>query len=446
MRRVARLLSIGGGAVAVLALSKVHARFIALPHYDFTGSSRFGWAAGYIAFLAVAAYALGLPDQPRNRRDAGIVGFSAALLAGLGVSALQLLVGDALLPRFVVFGTILGMIPIQVTANAIARRGNTRAEDRDRVLLVAAASEHVRLLDDLGNHPERAASLVGTLTCDQAAGIPGRSPLVDRQRETDATVLVLDRHAQADDRVIAQAALLHESGVRVRTLQGFYEGWLGKLPLSELERNSLLFDIGEVHRTTYGRVKRLSDIAIGLLGCVVLVLAIPVVLVGDRLGNPGPLLYRQTRVGKGGVPFTILKFRSMTGGDGTSDGRSEWTTDDDPRVTPFGRFLRRTHLDELPQVVNIVRGDLAVVGPRPEQPQYVAELSDKLAFYDLRHLVRPGLTGWAQVKYGYAGDERDALEKLQYEFFYLRNQDVRFDLRVIVRTVRSIVGGAGAGR
>jgi len=96
--------------------------------------------------------------------------------------------------------------------------------------------------------------------------------------------------------------------------------------------------------------------------------------------------------------------------------------------------------------VNILRGDLAVVGPRPEQPQYVAELSEKLAFYDLRHLVRPGLTGWAQVKYGYAGDERDALEKLQYEFFYLRNQDLRFDARVIVRTVRSMVGGGGAGR
>ncbi|MEI2651494.1 MAG: sugar transferase [Microthrixaceae bacterium] len=166
------------------------------------------------------------------------------------------------------------------------------------------------------------------------------------------------------------------------------------------------------------------------------------VLVGNLVANRGPLLYRQVRVGKGGQQFTILKFRSMT----PSAAGSDWTRADDPRVTPFGRFLRRAHLDELPQVVNILRGDLAVVGPRPEQPQYVAELSEKLAFYDLRHLVRPGLTGWAQVKYGYAGDETDALEKLQYEFFYLRNQDLRFDARVIVRTVRSMVGGGGAGR
>ncbi|MEL7210407.1 MAG: sugar transferase, partial [Actinomycetota bacterium] len=124
----------------------------------------------------------------------------------------------------------------------------------------------------------------------------------------------------------------------------------------------------------------------------------------------------------------------------------EWTAEDDPRVTRFGHWMRVTHLDELPQVLNIVRGDLAVVGPRPEQPHYVAELSEKLPFYAMRHLVRPGLTGWAQVKYGYAGDERDALEKLQYEFFYLRRQSVLLDLRIIVRTVRSVLGGDGQGR
>jgi lipopolysaccharide/colanic/teichoic acid biosynthesis glycosyltransferase len=121
----------------------------------------------------------------------------------------------------------------------------------------------------------------------------------------------------------------------------------------------------------------------------------------------------------------------------------EWTSEADPRITPFGNLLRRSHLDELPQVWNILRGDLAVVGPRPEQPRYVADLTEKLPFYDLRHLVRPGLTGWAQVKYGYAGTEADALEKLQYEFFYLRRQSMGFDLQVMGRTLRSVLKGAG---
>jgi lipopolysaccharide/colanic/teichoic acid biosynthesis glycosyltransferase len=122
---------------------------------------------------------------------------------------------------------------------------------------------------------------------------------------------------------------------------------------------------------------------------------------------------------------------------------NEWTTEDDPRITPFGRILRRFHIDEIPQVLNIIKGDLSIVGPRPEQPQYVEELVAKLPFYSLRHLVRPGLTGWAQVKYGYAGSERDALEKLQYEFFYLRHQSLSMDTRVIVRTLRSVLRGQG---
>jgi lipopolysaccharide/colanic/teichoic acid biosynthesis glycosyltransferase len=126
-----------------------------------------------------------------------------------------------------------------------------------------------------------------------------------------------------------------------------------------------------------------------------------------------------------------------------ADQPSEWTTEDDPRITPFGRILRRTHLDELPQLVNVLAGELSVVGPRPEQPHYVKELSGKIPFYDLRHRVRPGLTGWAQVKYGYAGTESDALQKLQYEFFYLRHQSLTLDARIIGRTLRHIVGRGG---
>jgi lipopolysaccharide/colanic/teichoic acid biosynthesis glycosyltransferase len=192
-------------------------------------------------------------------------------------------------------------------------------------------------------------------------------------------------------------------------------------------------------------VKRVVDVVVGLILVVPLLVTLAITVVGNLAGNRGPLLYRQPRVGKGGVEFTIYKLRTMRPG-GSADATSDWTARDDPRVTPFGRVLRRTHLDELPQVLNIVRGDLSIVGPRPEQPRYVHELTDKLPFYGLRHLVRPGLTGWAQVKYGYAGNDADALEKLQYEFFYLRRQSLVLDLRIIGRTARSVVGGEGGGR
>jgi lipopolysaccharide/colanic/teichoic acid biosynthesis glycosyltransferase len=203
---------------------------------------------------------------------------------------------------------------------------------------------------------------------------------------------------------------------------------------------SLLFDIGELHGGTYVRAKRVVDVVLGMAGGLVLLLLVPLVFVGNLVGNRGPLLYRQQRVGKGDQIFSIWKFRTMREAE-TAD--TPWTTDDDPRVTPFGRFLRKLHLDELPQVVNVIRGELSIVGPRPEQPRYVAELEEKLPFYRLRHLARPGITGWAQVKYGYAGSASDALEKLQYDFYYLQHQSLGLDLRIVGRTLRSVAGSDG---
>ena len=446
MLRAARLLSLLGGAAAVLALSKVHAAYIADPAYDFTGGPRLWWALSYICLMGLATYAVGLPDQPRTMWRALWLSLVAGLGAALGVSVIQLVVGDALLPRFVVFGAVLLNVPIQVAANLMARDGKSRDGNRDRILLVSDPTERERLIDDLRMEVERTATLVGAMSRREAIPTPDdRKPVATVAAEVGATVVVLDRMAQADERVITQAAALHERGVRIRTLEGFYAEWLGKLPVSELERASLFFDISEVHNSGFARFKRLMDLAIAVPGTLLLALVTPFVILGDLIANRGPLLYRQTRVGRNRKEFTILKFRTMrTDGGGVPAG--SWTERDDPRITPFGRLLRSTHMDELPQVINILKGDLSVVGPRPEQPRYVDELNDKLPFYSMRHLVRPGLTGWAQVKYGYAGDERDALEKLQYEFFYLEHQDASFDLRIMLRTFRSLLGGPGSGR
>jgi lipopolysaccharide/colanic/teichoic acid biosynthesis glycosyltransferase len=155
------------------------------------------------------------------------------------------------------------------------------------------------------------------------------------------------------------------------------------------------------------------------------------------VANRGPLFYRQPRIGRNGTAFEMLKFRSMR--SCSPREADDWTAESDVRVTPFGRALRTSHLDELPQVLNILRGDLSVVGPRPEQPHVVTQLSDKIPFYRLRHLVRPGLTGWAQVKYQYAGSEAETIEKLQYEFYYLRRQSLGLDFRIVGRTFRSVV-------
>jgi lipopolysaccharide/colanic/teichoic acid biosynthesis glycosyltransferase len=444
VRRLARPLLYAGILAVVFGLAKVHARYVAEPPYDFTGSSRFGWTIAYAALLGVATYGTGLPDLPRSPRQAATSSVLAPGAAALGISLVQLLTGDALLPRFVVFGSALATVPWALLCVALARGGRLRAEFRDRIVLVADRAEAAALADELAAEPERPAIVVDQLTVAEATSSDSRSrPLVERVVAARANFVVIDRVALGDDGIVHQAAALHEHGIRFRTLSMFYEQWLGKLPVSELERVSLLFDIREVHGSRYVRVKRVVDVAFGLAGSLVLVLVVLPVLVGNLVANRGPLLYRQPRVGKNGRVFTILKLRTMSDAPGAA---SSWTAVGDPRVTPFGRFLRKSHLDELPQMVNILRGDLSIVGPRPEQPHYVEELRTKLPFYDIRHLVRPGLTGWAQVKYGYAGDERDALEKLQYEFWYLRHQGLALDARVIGRTIRSVTGRVGGGR
>jgi lipopolysaccharide/colanic/teichoic acid biosynthesis glycosyltransferase len=440
VRRAARILLYLGTAGVVLGLSKYHAAYVG--HYDFTNSFRFAWAISYIVLLALAAYGLGLPDLPRTTRAAVLTALGSTGAAAVGISLLQLGVGSTLLPRFVVLGTPLVLVPWYVVCWILASSARTMQEDRDRVVAVVSLEEADALRSELSQAPEKAASLVDSmLLADARSDQPRQRPLVESVVRTGATVVVLDREAQGDESIVGQAAALHEAGVRVRTLTLFYDEWLGKLPVWELERVSLMFDIGEIHRARYGRLKRLADVAFGLVGLVPLAVVLPFVFLANVVANRGPVFYRQERVGKNGTTFRILKFRTMR-----PDGQTlanEWTAEDDPRITPFGHVMRRTHLDELPQVVNVLRGDLSIVGPRPEQPRYVQELAGKIPFYDLRHRVRPGLTGWAQVKYGYAGTEGDALQKLQYEFFYLRHQSLTLDARVLGRTIRSVIGRHG---
>lgn len=435
MRRSARLLLFLGVVAAVAGFAKVHAVSHA---YDLTSSARIGWSIAYVGVMLIAAYAAGLPSLSPGRNKL-LVSAGASILGATLMSLVTLIAGGQLLPRLVIFGAAAVSVPLFVVCAAVAEGGRQRAEARDRIIVVGDSDEGDLLRTELAASPERPGVVVAAY--DTAALVSGSDslPLVRATESLDASVVVLSRRASELEYILDQVAALHRRGVRVRTLTNFYVEWLGKLPIAELERGSMLFDIGELHGRRYARSKRLFDIATGALGTAILVAALPLIVLGDLFGNRGSVFYRQTRVGRDGRVFTMWKFRTMR----TDHDGSEWTGSVDPRVTPFGRLLRRTHLDELPQAINILKGDLSLVGPRPEQPHYVDELTDKIPFYDLRHLVRPGLTGWAQVKFGYAGNERDALEKLQYDFFYLQRQTLGLDVRIVARTLRDVVGGRG---
>ncbi len=424
------------GAVALVGYFMVaHAWFWAETAYDPFGTSRFPWTIVFLASFLTSAYAVGLPDLPRTRSSA--LGMTLiAVTAGLGaVSLLQLVLGAPLLPRSVIGGSVLTLIPWSMTAWNL--QGDVAAGRFARVLVIGSIEDRAGLEAELISNAEAAAMVVGHVTVEAAEQNP--ADLVDAVEQTRADVLVLSIAAQGSSRVVTSVAELHQRGSRIRTMSLFSEEYLGKIPVADLERVSLLFDIGEVHRARYVRTKRIVDVVLGVAALPALALLVPVVFTMNLATDRGPLFYRQERVGKSGEPFLMIKFRSMR----VSDGPSVWTSADDDRVTPVGRLLRRSHLDELPQLWNILRGDLSIVGPRPEQTAYVEELRAKIPYYDVRHLVRPGLTGWAQVKYGYASDADDAREKLQYDLYYLRRQSVAVDLSIVIRTIRAVVRGDG---
>jgi len=419
----------------VIATEAVHSHYVARHAYSLSQEPRFRWILIFIALIWVTSYAAGLPDPGGHLSRRFARALAALAAADVIISVLQLFTGAQLLPRFVVFVGSAILVPVFVLVSGLSGATERRRANQDRVIAIVAGEESARLTRDSKGAMERPAQLVAVARPDDVMPRPGQPrPLAQLLNSANANLVVLDRESQQREEIVAQAAELHSKGVRIRTLSLFYDVWFGKLPISELERISLLFDINEIHRPAYARSKRFLDLVVAVIGMLALAIVVPIVAFVDLFGNRGPLFYSQPRVGKDGVLFTIHKFRTMRPGNDDSS----WTEADDPRLGKVGRMLRRLHIDELPQMWNVLRHDLSTVGPRPEQPHYVELLSKTIPFYELRHLVRPGITGWAQINYDYGSSDVDALEKLQYEFFYLRHQSLSLDLQIIGRTLRTV--------
>jgi exopolysaccharide biosynthesis polyprenyl glycosylphosphotransferase len=277
---------------------------------------------------------------------------------------------------------------------------------------------------------------------DPAAPLMG-DRLLAELHGAQATVMVLSEQGLRSPEIVRLAIRANLAGVRVRDLRSFYERELGKVAASELSLAWFLFDIAAIHRRRlYGTTKRAME---GLVAAVILLAAaplLPLIALAIKLASPGPVLFRQPRVGIDGRVFTLAKFRSMHTRPGGEHG--EWADAADDRVFGVGRLLRRLRLDELPQLVSVLRGELSLVGPRPEQPSIVERMERELPFYAARHTVRPGVTGWAQVNLGYAGSDAGTLAKLQYDLFYIKHQSLLLDLRIMATTARAILLGSGS--
>ena len=236
---------------------------------------------------------------------------------------------------------------------------------------------------------------------------------------------------------------LKSHGVQVQDGTDVYEAVTGKVPIESLRLGWLLFSTGFHVSRFLLFYKRLASMLISLCGLVLSLPLLPFIVLAIRLSSRGPVFYKQRRVGRDGVVFDCYKFRTMRA-DAEADSGPTWAGDDDPRITAVGRFLRLSRLDEIPQLWNVLKGDMSFVGPRPERPEFVDRLIRDIPHYSLRHTIRPGITGWAQIRYKYGASIEDAKEKLRYDLFYIKNMSPGLDSLIVLQTIKTILLGRGA--
>jgi sugar transferase (PEP-CTERM system associated) len=235
---------------------------------------------------------------------------------------------------------------------------------------------------------------------------------------------------------------LRLSGVVIENAGSLIERLSGKLPLEGLNPSNLIFTEGFNVKASQQIPRRLVSIIVSFLGLALCLPFIPFIILAVRLTSPGPIFFRQTRIGLRGRHFSVLKFRTMRQ-DAEAKG-AVWATKNDPRVTPIGRFMRKTRLDEIPQLWNVLRGEMGFVGPRPERPEFVQWLTDEIPYYDLRHMIRPGITGWAQVRYQYGASLEETKQKLEYDLYYVKHLSIGLDLLIMFETIKTILLRRGA--
>ena len=329
-----------------------------------------------------------------------------------------------------------------------------RVGPAERLLIVGTEGAAVALARELfDRRQELGVEIVGFVDSNPAMvgtplinpgviGTVDEIPQIVRERKVDRVVVSL---ADARGKLPMDGLLSMKlnDGVQFDHLASIYEKYTGKIAVENLRPSWLIFSSGFRKSHVIGAAKRLLDLSLAILGLLIAAPLMGVIAIAVRLSSPGPAFYSQRRVGKDGRVFSIHKFRSMYV-DAEARTGAVWATENDPRVTPVGRFLRRCRFDEIPQLWNVLIGDMSFVGPRPERPEFVASLTEQIPFYGQRHVVRPGVTGWAQVRHSYGFSVEDALQKLQFDLFYIKNMSIGFDLFICLETLKTVLVRRGS--
>jgi sugar transferase (PEP-CTERM system associated) len=374
-------------------------------------------------------------------------GAASIVLAALYFIQPQLMIGNGIFVS-ALFVFLIAILGWRLAFNQVT--GSLKLEER--LLFVGTGESARKVARQILDQHEFAYRIVGFIDSDASRigqrvvnpGIIGTPEDIDRlvaENHIDRIVVGLsDRRGQLPIQELLRAKM---AGVRVEDATTTYERVTGKILIDDLRPSWLIFSDGFRVSRLARVMKRSIDLVLAAALAAATVPAMLLTALAILLEDGGPVLYRQERVGENGKVFVLSKFRSMCK-DAEKSGTPMWATDDDDRVTYVGRIIRTTRLDELPQLWNVIRGDMSFVGPRPERPFFVEELSRAIPFYQQRHAVKPGITGWAQVKYRYGASLEDAMEKLRYDLYYIKHLSVVFDLTIVFDTVKVVLLGKGA--
>jgi len=388
---------------------------------------------------------------------------TSAGLAALLTAAIYVLI-PVVTPQIVSRSYILGFVLLSTSTIVLWRylytKGFSQPTFQRRVVIVGTASTAQVLFAELAAARAAGSAYPFAGTGYQIVGLIAESPerasvrtdslpalgdisqLVQilRQNHIDEIAVALEERCAVAPNVYEVLLDCHELGWHLRALPDLYEELTSRLPVEYAARDIAIFpdrDDGAGPRI-YCSAKRLVDILFALAGLPPLLLLMPCVALGNALYSPGPLLYRQQRVGKGGRSFGVIKFRTM-GVEAEKTTGAVWSQAGDPRITRVGRLLRKSRLDELPQILNVLKGEMSMVGPRPERPRFVGQLAQELPVYRARHAVLPGITGWAQICYRYGSSVEDSRVKLEYDLYYVKHASLYLDLLILLRTVPTML-------
>ena len=316
---------------------------------------------------------------------------------------------------------------------------------REKVYVLGTGERAQRLVQGLRTRSELGVEVVGWTGTMEGAftleAVAGHLTELTNQHNVHRVIVAMpDRRGTIP---VQQLLLLRLNGVKIEEATSWLEKMSGRIEVEQLYPSWLIFAEGFRFSNGLMVLRRVFSIIMSALLLLIVSPLIPFVILAIKLDSPGPVLYRQKRVGLGGSTFFCYKFRTMRQ-DAEADKGATWATDDDPRITRVGRFLRSSRLDEIPQLWCVLKGDMGFVGPRPERPEFVQWLTKEIPYYPVRNVVRPGITGWAQVRYKYGNTLEDAKEKLQYDLFYIKNASLGLDLLIMFQTIKIVILGRGA--